>query len=79
MVFNFSLTQELSLFFECQRDSFVSAIFPSSPKAIHIFRQGSRNSRCSLAVSANYILTFSQKRKNDSVLFFLNTAGEIRP
>ena len=75
MVFNFSLTQELSLFFECQRDSFVSAIFPSSPKAIHIFRQGSRNSRCSLAVSANYILTFSQKRKKWQCSFFFKHGG----
>ena len=28
MVFNVSLTQQLSLCFNCQRDSFVSGIFP---------------------------------------------------
>ena len=76
MVFNFSLTQELSLFFECQRDSFVSAIFPSSPKAIHIFRQGSRNSRCSERLPHQQIIYWHSARKEKmTVFFFLKHGG----
>ena len=49
--------------FLAESDPYISAGF----KKQSVFR--------ALAVSANYILTFSQKRKNDSVLFFLKHGG----
>ena len=72
MVFNFSLTQELSLFFFNARGpgqlcfcnfSFLTEsdpYFSAGFKKQSVFR--------ALAVSTNYILTFSHKRKNDIVL-----------
>ena len=49
--------------------------FISSPKAVHIFRQGSRILKKqsvfrAIAVSTNYMLTFSQKRENRPCSFF---------
>ena len=49
--------------------------FLSSPKAVHIFQQGSRKLKKqsvfrAIVVSSNYMLTFSQKRENRPCSFF---------
>ena len=80
MVFNFSLTQTFPILFYCQRESFVSDIFPLSPKGIpiYLFRRVQETVTVksdSIAISTNYILTFCQKRENRQCSF-LNT-GEI--
>ena len=80
MIFNFSLTQTFPILFYCQRESFVSDIFPLSPKGIPIYlfhrvQETVTVKSDSIAISTNYILTFCQKRENRQCSF-LNT-GEI--
>ena len=57
--------------FYCQRDSFVFGFFPSSPKSVHIFRQGGRNSRCSDRSQYQQIIYWhsARKEKTNRVLF----------
>ena len=74
MVFNFRLAQKLSpFFFFCKRKSFVSGIFPSSPKAVHIYF-GSVQSDYS--INKLFIDIQPEKRK-PTVSFFKKNKGDI--
>ena len=75
MVFNFSLTQKLSLFFYCQRDSFVSGIFPflteSGPYISAGFKKPEEIVRVQSYCSSQQIICLHSARteKSDRVLF----------
>ena len=68
-------------FFFCQRESFVSGIFPSSPnrkRSTYNISAGFKKQSVfrAITVSTNCLLTFSQKRENRQCYFFLNK-GDI--